>query len=63
MFGTYFQESYGAPPDIVRFEQLWLSTLALTAIITIMVFDCRWAESGPTVLRYSPARALADLFC
>jgi hypothetical protein len=47
MFWTYFQEPYDAPPDIARFEQLWLSTLALTAIITIMMFDWSMSRVGP----------------
>ena len=63
MFRDYFEDLDDAPPDIAWFEWLWLSTLALTAIITIMMFDWSMNRVGPTVLRYSPACALADPFC
>ena len=63
MFGGYFEEFDDAPPDIARFERLWLSTLAVSVIITITMFDWSVNRVGPTVLCYLPARALAEPFC
>lgn len=48
MFETYFEEFDDAPPDIDWFERLWLGTLALTVIITIMMFDWSMHRVGPT---------------
>ena len=47
MFGTFFEEYDDAPPDIDWFERLWLGTLALTVIITIMMFDWSMGRVGP----------------
>lgn len=47
MFGTYFEEYDDAPPAIDWFERLWLGTLALTVIITIMMFDWSMGRVGP----------------
>src|SRR5476649_1002776 len=47
MFGTYFQGFDDAPPDIERFERLWLATLALSVIITITMFDWSVNRVGP----------------
>ena len=46
MLGTYFEEFEDAPPDIDRFERLWLGTLALTVFITIMMFDWSMGRVG-----------------
>jgi hypothetical protein len=35
------------PPDIVWFERLWLTTLALSVIITITMFDWSMSRLGP----------------
>ncbi len=43
MFRTFFAESDDAPPEMAWFEWLWLGTLALTAVITSMMFD--WSAS------------------
>jgi hypothetical protein len=47
LFGTFFEEYDDAPPDIDWFERLWLGTLALTVIITIMMFDWSMGRVGP----------------
>ena len=47
MFGSYFEEHDDAPPEIAWFEWLWLATLALTAIVTIMMFDWSMSRVGP----------------
>ena len=47
MFGTFFEEYDDSPPDIDWFERLWLGTLALTVIITIMMFDWSMGRVGP----------------
>src|SRR5690349_20289035 len=47
MFGSYFEEHDDAPPEIAWFEWLWLGTLALTAIVTIMMFDWSMSRVGP----------------
>ena len=36
------------PPDIVWFERLWLGTLALSAIITVTMFDWSTSRVGRT---------------
>ena len=46
MFRTFFEEYDDAPPEIDRFERLWLGTLALTVIITIMMFDWSMGRLG-----------------
>ena len=46
MFGTFFDEFADAPPDIDRFERLWLGTLALTVVITILMFDWSMSRVG-----------------
>jgi hypothetical protein len=46
LFGTFFEEYDDAPPDIDRFERLWLGTLALTVCITIMMFDWSMSRVG-----------------
>jgi len=35
------------PPDIIWFERLWLTTLALSVIITITMFDWSMGRVGP----------------
>ena len=35
------------PPEIIWFERLWLSTLVLSVIITIMMFDWSMSRVGP----------------
>src|SRR5476651_828533 len=47
MFGSYFQGFDDAPPDIARFERLWLATLALSVLITITMFDWSVGRVGP----------------
>lgn len=47
MFGGYFEEFDDAPPDIAWFERLWLSTLAVSVIITITMFDWSVNRVGP----------------
>jgi hypothetical protein len=47
VFGAYFDEFSDAPTDIAWFERLWLATLALTVIITIMMFDWSVRRVGP----------------
>jgi hypothetical protein len=44
---NFFAELDDAPPEIQWFEWLWLGTLALTAIITIMMFDWSASRIGP----------------
>ena len=46
MFRTFFEEYEDAPPEIDRFERLWLGTLALTVVITIMMFDWSMGRLG-----------------
>ena len=46
MFRTFFEEFEDAPPEIDRFERLWLGTLALTVVITIMMFDWSMGRLG-----------------
>jgi hypothetical protein len=46
MFGTYFEKFDDAPPDIDRFERLWLSTLVLSVFITITMFDWSMSRVG-----------------
>ena len=47
------------PPDIVWFERLWLTTLALSVIITITMFDWSMSRVGPlgaallTIVRFA----------
>ena len=68
MFGTFFEEYDDAPPDIDWFERLWLGTLALTVIITIMMCDWSMGRVGPygaallTSARYGGSFLLM-LFC
>ena len=46
MFRNFFEEYEDAPPEIDRFERLWLGTLALTVVITIMMFDWSMGRVG-----------------
>lgn len=46
MFRKFFEEWNDAPPEIEWFEWLWLGTLAMTAIITNMMFDWSASRSG-----------------
>jgi hypothetical protein len=46
LFRTFFEEYEDAPPEIDRFERLWLGTLALTVVITIMMFDWSMGRLG-----------------
>jgi hypothetical protein len=43
MWSSFFEEQDDPPPEIEWFEWMWLGTLALTAIITTMMFD--WSAS------------------
>lgn len=43
MLGSFFEEQDDAPPEMAWFEWLWLGTLALSAVITSMMFD--WSSS------------------
>jgi hypothetical protein len=47
LFRGYFEEFDDAPPDIAWFERLWLSTLAVSVIITITMFDWSVNRVGP----------------
>jgi hypothetical protein len=47
LFGTYFEGFDDAPPDIARFERLWLATLAVSVLITITMFDWSVSRVGP----------------
>jgi hypothetical protein len=58
MFGDYFDEIDGAPPEIAWFERLWLGTLALTVFITILMFDWSLHRVG----RYGAALLTASRF-
>jgi hypothetical protein len=40
---SYLEFDEPPPPDIIWFERLWLATLALSVIVTIMMFD--WSSS------------------
>ena len=46
-FFMYDGERLPAPPDINRFEWLWLGTLVLTAFITILMFEWSSSRVGP----------------
>jgi len=46
VFGSYFDEFSDRPPDIAWFERLWLATLALTVIVTILMFDWSMSRLG-----------------
>ena len=46
MFGTYFTKFEDAPPDIDRFERLWLGTLVVSVFITITMFDWSMSRVG-----------------
>ena len=47
LFGTYFDKYEDSPPDIDRFERLWLVTLVLSVFITITMFDWSTSRVGP----------------
>ena len=46
MFETYFAKFEDAPPDIDRFERLWLGTLVVSVFITITMFDWSMSRVG-----------------
>jgi hypothetical protein len=46
LFVTYFEKYDDAPPEIDRFERLWLSTLVLSVFITITMFDWSMSRVG-----------------
>jgi hypothetical protein len=68
VFRNCFEELDDAPPEMVWFEWLWLGTLALTALITNMMFDWSASRVGPysaalmTSLRFGGSFLLM-LFC
>jgi hypothetical protein len=68
VFRNYFDEFDDAPPEIAWFEWLWLATLALTAIITNIMFDWSASRIGPygaalmTAMRFGGSFLLM-LFC
>ena len=47
MFASYFEGFLDTPPDIAWFERLWLATLALSVVVTIMMFDWSVSRVGP----------------
>jgi hypothetical protein len=47
VFKNFLDEFDDAPPEIAWFEWLWLGTLALTALITNMMFDWSASRVGP----------------
>src|SRR5471030_960841 len=46
LFVTYFEKYEDAPPEIDRFERLWLSTLVVSVFITITMFDWSMSRVG-----------------
>lgn len=46
MWGDFFDRYADAPPEIDRFERLWLSTLVLSVVITITMFDWSMGRVG-----------------
>ncbi len=44
--GTFFDKYEDAPPDIDRFERLWLGTLVLSVFVTITMFDWSMSRLG-----------------
>ena len=48
LFGTYFDKYEDAPPEIDRFERLWLGTLVVSVFITITMFDWSMSRVGHT---------------
>ena len=47
LFQDYFQKFDDTPPDIDRFEWLWLGTLVVSVFITITMFDWSMSRLGP----------------
>jgi len=47
VFASYFEGFLDTPPDIAWFERLWLATLALSVVVTIMMFDWSVSRVGP----------------
>lgn len=47
VLGSFFEEQDDEPPEIAWFERLWLIALAMTVLITSMMFDWSAGRLGP----------------